>query len=304
MNKSFWPAFALMALLLGTAIQAFSVERIGPPAERPRIPVPGQTYISATRDGQTDQSLFYFNLFGFGDRIRKADVLVLGSSHAEFGIEAAKLGERGFNMALGGESLAFAAVLLRKYRPSPPHVVIDPFSPDVGLSTEARRTMALGNGAQALHSVLNIWSGFLRDWILQGLLPRITIRPGDTSFEEPLATIIVRDWQTADVTAVYSGSRGEVFATTSNGHEIATGAERKGARTDPSDLTTIRATGASIIITTIPYPAFDETIGRETAKDLGGRFVSIDPRQLLFFDYHHLNATGRSAATEALSSPP
>ena len=33
--------------------------------------MPGYEYISATRDGQTDHSLFYFNLFGFGDLINE-----------------------------------------------------------------------------------------------------------------------------------------------------------------------------------------------------------------------------------------
>jgi hypothetical protein len=159
--KHFWIGFILAALVSGGALQATSIAMIGYPAPRPAIPIPGSEYISATRDGQADQGMFYFNLFGFGDRIRNADALVIGSSHAEFGIEAARLpGKRPFNMALGGgEGLNFASKLLDKYEPHPSIIALDPFSPD-GDSTSTESTNVLrSTKAISLHRVLNIWAG-------------------------------------------------------------------------------------------------------------------------------------------------
>jgi hypothetical protein len=143
--KRFWPTFILATVLCGGALQATSIGLIGYPAAKPTIPIPGRQYISATRDGQTDHALFYFNLFGFGDRIRTADALVIGSSHAEFGIEAARLpGKRTFNMAMGGgEGLNFAGTLIEKYKPHPSIIALDPFSPDGdSTSTEARNILS------------------------------------------------------------------------------------------------------------------------------------------------------------------
>ena len=69
--------------------------------------------------GHTDHYFFHFGLFGVGDRIKNADVLIVGSSHAIFGLSAeriaAALSERWgrpvtvFNMALGfGEGIGFS----------------------------------------------------------------------------------------------------------------------------------------------------------------------------------------------------
>ena len=160
MNNRFWLSTFLATVLCGGTLQAINVGLTGWPAPKPRLPMPGYEYISATRDGQTDHSLFYFNLFGFGDRIKAADVLVLGSSHAQFGISAALLADatstdsknrRGFNAALGGgEGLAFAALLVERHRSERDLIVFDPFANGRGLSTEAIRTVALSGVGSAL----------------------------------------------------------------------------------------------------------------------------------------------------------
>lgn len=154
----------------------------------------------------------------------------------------------------------------------------------------------------AFRNVLNIWSGFVRDWLLQGLLPRVTISLKSLAWAQPLGSTILRDWETADVTTVYSGTTGEVFVDASKGHPLMDGPERLGMSPAPADLAAIEAIGGSIIVTTVPYPSFHETIGRKMADDLGGRFVHIDPDDLRFFDFHHLNDEGRRLATSTILS--
>jgi len=299
-NGRFWLASILTTLVCGAILQGVSITRLGFPAARPSIPMPGRAYVSATYDGQSDHSLFYFNFFGFGDRLRDARTLVIGSSHAEFGIDSATLGPKGFNMALGGgEGLAFATALLAKYRPHPSLVAVDSFAPDADLSTEATRTLVSTPAVSFLH-VLNIWAGFLRDWLLQGLLPRLTVSLNAPAWEQPLRSVVVRDWQSADVTQMYSGNAGEVFTDASAGNPIISGREWRGMEPTASDIKAIREAGATVIVTTIPFPSFDERIGRKMADDLGGRFVHIDPVGLRLFDYHHLNAPSRAKATEIL----
>jgi hypothetical protein len=302
LNTGFWPALAFAVTLGGGALQAVSISLTGWPAPKPALPIPGYDYVSATRDGQTDHSLFYFNMFGFGDRIRNADALVIGSSHAEFGISATTLSkDSGFNMALGGgEGLSFAATLLEKYRPRPVLIALDPFSPDPdGPSTEAARVLA-STPAVSYRRVFNIWSGFLRDWMLQGLLPRITISLNSPSWQQPIGTTIIRDWQSADVSAVYSNS-GELFSDTSRGHPIIEGPARTGYPPGTDALRAIKERTSKVIVTEIPHPSFSDQMARETATTLGAPFIPVTADDLLFWDYHHLNRSGRTAATEILA---
>jgi hypothetical protein len=297
-NKRFWPTFAFTAILCGGSLQAISMSLIGLPMPKPPFPIPGYAYISATRDGQTDHSLFYFNIFGFGDRIKSADALVIGSSHAEFGINAAMMSkDRGFNMALGGgEGLSFAAILLEKYRPRPSIVALDPFSPDPdGPSTEAARVLA-STQAVSYRKVFNIWSGFVRDWMLQGLVPRITIANGSATLESPIGSVVVRDWRTADVAAVYSSS-GEVFSDPLMGHSMLGGPEWLGF---PPNSTSLAIKAKVVVVTAIPYPRFGDAIARTTADRLGARFVSTDAEGLQFWDYHHVNRVSRDKITAKL----
>jgi hypothetical protein len=299
LNKRFWPAAIVAALLGGGALQAVSVELVGLPAAKPAFPIPGHEYVSATRDGQTDHSLFFFNLFGFGDRIKNSDALVVGSSHSEFGINAAMLSrDRGFNMALGGgEGLSFAATLLRKYPPHPSFIAVDPFAPDPnGPSTEAARVLTF-TPADSYRRVFSIWSGFLRDWMLQGLLPRVTIANGGPVFESPIGSVIVRDWRTADVTAVYS-SAGEVFSDPSKGHLMLKGPVWNNFAPTAGDLSAMKA--KVIVVTALPYPSFSDAIARETADRLGAQFVPIDAEGLQFWDFHHLNRVSRDEVTARL----
>ena len=65
--------------------------KVGLP-DRPPFPGVGDSYISEYNNlGSASHYLYQFGLFGMGDRIRQSDVLLLGSSHMEYGISAAQL---------------------------------------------------------------------------------------------------------------------------------------------------------------------------------------------------------------------
>lgn len=301
MTKAFWVAAFISVLLFGAVLQLASIISLGVPPARPPLPLPGRQYVSATRDGQADHSLFYFDIFGFGERIRKAEVLVAGSSHAEFGIDSSAIipGKRSFNMALGGgESLDFAVQVLNRHGPASTHLVIDPFAPDHGLSAEGRLVIGLSRAA-GYHRVLSIWTGFLRNWIIQGLLPRLTFADWRIRFDQPIDVAVIRDWQTADVIAFYS-SKGEVFADPSHGHPLdLRGPGWNVVAPSDADASALKAIGPAVV-TTIPYPSYTEETGRLFANEIGAKFVSVDPNGLTYYDYHHLNAKGREMATKLL----
>jgi hypothetical protein len=303
MSKTFWIAFAVSAALFGGLLQLVGLVAIGIPPARPPIPIPGREYVSATREGQTDQSLFYFDMFGFGQRIKNAEFLVAGSSHAEFGISAAMLGggnRKRFNMGLGGgESIDFAIILLDRYKPILTLLVLDPFTTDHGLSTEGRRVLGLSRGDACLR-VFEIWAGFLRDWAMQAFLPRVTIANWTLKFEHPVGPIVIRDWWTADVTAFYS-QNGEIYADPGKGHAFDQSAKwRLGVKPTDADVLSLKGRANTTLVTAIPYPSYNENISRDLARAIDGTFVPITPADLTFYDFHHLNARGRELATAQL----
>lgn len=274
------------------------------PSTKPPVPIPGREYVSATRDGQTDQSLFYFDILGFGRRIKAADVIVAGSSHAEFGISATTLGgNKSFNMALGGsESLNFAVTLLKKYRHGLSLLVLDPFATEfAGPSTEARAVLASTRG-EAYLRVFNIWANFARDLILQGFLPRVTLAKSSLIFENPIGPTVIRDWQTADAIAVYS-AYGEIFANPAKGHPISDGPKWKALVAPlPSDVAALRGMAKTILVTTVPHPGVEDWIARKLADEIGAKFVPLDASNLLLWDYHHVNAVSRDRVTSELEA--
>jgi hypothetical protein len=298
MNKGFWLTLSIFTFMFGGSLELLAFLSIGHPPGRPPIPLPGYEYVSATRDGQADQSIFYFDFFGFGRRIRDADALVAGSSHAEFGINASAFGDKAFNMGLGGgESVDFAIVLLNRYKVHPALMVLDPFSTDNGLSSEGKRVLQLSQLGAYLR-VFGIWSGFAKDWILQGLLPRLTLSPWKFRFETPIGSTVIRDWHTADVTSFYT-EHGEVFIG-STGHLLIDGPPMNNFEPSAADAAYLKGRAARTLVTTIPYPSYSETSTRHFAQAINGTFVRVAPTGLTFFDYHHLDANGRELATKRL----
>jgi hypothetical protein len=299
MNKAFWLAVSIFTFIFGGSLELLSFLSIGHIPARPPIPLPGYEYVSATRDGQTDQSIFYFGFFGFGQRIKDAEALVAGSSHAEFGVRASAFANASFNMSLGGgESIDFAILLLDRYKPHPALLILDPFSTDKGLSTEGRRVLGLSRMGAYLR-VFGIWTAFARDWILQGLLPRLTLSQWKFKFEPPIGSTVIRDWHSADVTSFYS-EHGEVFIG-STGHMLIDGPPMINYEPSPADALALKGRATKTLVTTVPYPSYSESSTRHFSQAINGTFIPIAPTGLTFYDYHHLDANGRELATKRLT---
>src|SRR5262245_19103421 len=123
--RPFWLSAALsLALCLLAAHAALIIGRQNDVA-KPPLPIPGRTYVSSYPRGFADHYLFLFGLFGFGERIHNADVLISGSSHPQLGLSADQLSHglseksgshvRAFNMSLAfGEGMAFTRDILQR----------------------------------------------------------------------------------------------------------------------------------------------------------------------------------------------
>jgi len=201
----------------------------------------GLRVYSATATGRPITRCFTSTFSAFGRSYQKRRCDRIGSSHAEFGIDSSMLSkDRGFNMALGGgEGLSFAARLLEKYQPYPSLIALDPFSPDPdGPSTEAARvlasTQAVSHRKVFISGQALCATGCYRGWAAHHHQHEVAIM-GTASRDN----YHIRNWQSADVTAVYSNS-GELFADASRGHPIVEGPSWTGYPPSADELRAIK----------------------------------------------------------------
>jgi hypothetical protein len=143
-NLAFWKGTLIAAAASGGIFAAISSFTPGTNPPKPAIPIWGKSYLSGYSTAVLDHYLFRFGLFGLSDRIRKADILVVGSSHAMFGISAqvisAALSERwgrgvtALNLAVGaGDGLGFAREIIEANDAKGKMLLLDLYSNEQGL---------------------------------------------------------------------------------------------------------------------------------------------------------------------------
>jgi hypothetical protein len=284
-------------------------------APKPALKILRDNYVGATQSwGQADHSLFYFNMFGLGDRIRSADFILLGSSHTMFGLSARRLatdigGDQEphrvttFNMGLGeGEGVSFARMILRRLNASRSFLLIDLFSQD-RLSNSARAVLRRGPIYGYSH-VLNIWAEYLSSWTLYGLIPKIVSEGGTFRLDHFLRGVVVfRSWKDGDVYEYWS-PKGELFRRPPNGveHPLMTELMFETHSPDANDLQFLRSSSNRTVLTLVPYPGYDPGAARAIAATVGASFAPISPTDLFYWDQHHLTAASSVIATDRLAA--
>ena len=93
-NVRFWTGTCAAAVIcFGTvAVATVLTSASNPP--KPAFPLSGTSLpvgLCVGHSGHADHYAFRFGLFGVGDRIKNADVLIVGSSHAIFGLSAERI---------------------------------------------------------------------------------------------------------------------------------------------------------------------------------------------------------------------
>lgn len=333
-KASFWRSFigAAAILILPLAIGS----RIGaahlPP--KPAFPIPGERFVAeyAGQGAYTAHLVYWWDLFGFGNRIREADILLIGSSHTQFGLSARQLSSelsqqagrpiRVFNAGLGCDtSLSFDAALLERLGISDRRVIADGFAYRFDPYTYGcfSEFSEIQDNVQGLFKALAVAARFDWDWMLDGVLPRVELGARRATIgrylNEP-ATIL--DWRYGDVAELFTPEQGDQFPTQFSGSakEIASGlAWRLQSGTVPvpdAFKSLVERNHLRLVMTLVPYvlmPGFNQdrydNIERLLASAGPGArtdFVAIAPEGLASFDTQHLTGTGRTAATKRLAT--
>jgi hypothetical protein len=316
-NLMFWKGVFSTVAVSSAILVAIAVFTSGNNPPKPAIPIWSHTYLSIYSAGHLDHYLFRFGLFGLGERIRKADVLILGSSHAEFGISAetisAVLSERwgravtAFNLAMpAGEGLGFAREVLEANKAQGQTLLLDLYSNEQGLPSHIARKVLQTSILSAYIAVAAPTTEFVRDWLLDGFLPRIDFGLGaSVRVDRFLRPIITRRWDNGDLDDVWTPEQGSLFRSTPAKLMASLptdSAQLKGAHPTllPEYGAYLASKDFSVALTLIPYDGYRLDEAKRVAEQIGRPFLQIEPNDLQSLDGGHLNAVSRDVATRRL----
>lgn len=337
-NRLFWLSALVTAVICFSAAGLFTRVVIGRVAPRPPYPRIGERFVAeyAGVGAYIEQDLYYWNLFGFGDRIKHSDVILLGSSHTQFGLSARELSVRlshalghpvsAFNLGMGcGETLNFDIDVLKRLEVSHAFLIADAYTIQNEALTACDEVAMKGDPVQSAFAVAGVWSRFTWDWILDGSLPSISLRDGSLHIERFLnAPVLEVDWDTGDASYFYRPDDGEVFpnAAPTRISKVLSGQPgelpwtlRDGSIALPEELQPLNGPLGSTVVTMIPFPgapnfglwnlyepAYHALVEALASKASYSRvpFLEIDANGLASFDHGHLTGSSRVLATERL----
>lgn len=311
----FWMG-ALGAAAMSSAIFiAIAVFYIGNNPPKPPIRVWDRTYLSAYV-GLLDHYLFKFGLFGVGDRIRNAEVLILGSSHAEFGLSAETIStmlsaRRGrpvaaFNLGVASDGTGFAREILEANKAQGQALIVDLYANNQGRLSGAAQKAMQTDIFGAYVAVAALTADYVKDWLFDGLLPRINFGLGARMRADRfLYAVITRRRDNGDVVEVWAPVQGRLFQNVPEKTVTKVPTNSTQLKGPPPTLLPeyaayLASRKFSVGLTLIPYDGYRLDEAKRFAEQIGVPFVEIVPDDLQAFDPSHLDAVGRDVATRRL----
>jgi hypothetical protein len=339
-KSGFWASFGLIAVVIfAPMILATRIDSARLPP-KPDFPIPGRRFVAeyGGQGANVAHLVYWWGLFGSENRIRRADVLLLGSSHTQFGLSARQLSEdfsrdagrpiRVFNVGLGCDTpLSFDASLLDHLDIRNRTVIADTFAYSYDPYNYAcfSEFSGITDRVEGLSKALAMWSRFDFDWLLDGSVPRIDLRHQRAKIGRYLnETATILDWQYGDAAYLFRPDEGEEFPLPVADDTIADGSAVTGADGQPWRLASgtmpLPKDFQSImdrrhiqpIFTLVPFvltPGFNLDRYENVAQLLAGQvgrasmpFVTISAKGLTSFDGGHLTGAARSVATDRLAA--
>jgi hypothetical protein len=314
-NLAYWMTAMTTAAVSWPVLAVIAIFGTGHNPPKPEIPLGKRTYLAAYTD-LSDHYILKFGLFGFADRIRSSDVLILGSSHAVFGLSAeavsVALSERcgrpilALNLGVAADGMGFAREVLEANDARGQTLLVDLYSNDQGRLSSAARKALHSDILGAYIAVAAQATEFIRDWLLDGFLPRIRFRLDETiRVERFLRAVITRRWDNGDLDEAWSPKEGGLFRRAPPKNEptatISVGRPKGPPPTLlPEYANYLKAKESVVVLTLIPYDGHRLDEAMRFAAQIGKPFLEIAPDDLGSFDSGHLNEIGRGLATKRL----
>jgi hypothetical protein len=312
-GKRFWLAFAVGAALCLMICQSVLFTLVGSRPSRPSFPDLRETYISSYRRGDNDHYLFQHGIFGFGTRLREADILIGGSSHPEFGLSASQLSKnlsRGakkavkvFNFASGfGEGSGYARLLIGKHDIRHKLLLFDLYADRPDQLSDAAVDAERESKIVAYRLVASNTVDFLLDWIFDAVAPRLHPPrwPSTTwMWKRALESTVLRTIAHGDVVDYWTPAEGSRFAHPAPNLTFPIAVKPSpGLLLLPSSLLALlQARDINAVAMQVPS-SFTRTSEAERLSNAARiPFVQISPAGLQTFDGDHLIAESRQMAT-------
>jgi len=283
----------------------------------PRWPNWRQEYPSAYRGVSVTHGLLSRGLLGMGRRLRDADVLLSGSSHAEFGFSAAELSAdlrrqgvsaKAYNIGVGwGEGFAFPAALIDRHDLRHKVIIVELFRVVEPLTEVGRRALH-DNAAAILVRVFNTWLSFAADRALDGILAQLETKDGQVTIARRLdQSLIYRRWADGDVSEYWTPERGRMYFG-SNQLFYRPDPNAKAEALEPSalrrtlDQNRLRQRDLTLFVTFIPF-VFDSGRGHlEAAEQIAASVIPIRGDKVELCDGAHTNVVGRTIVTDQIAA--
>jgi hypothetical protein len=304
----------LAALAAGLALLAYSPYR----STRYAVPAPG-LYVDWYQDDSIWADLTH-DVSGLAESVRRADVLILGSSKTLFGLSARTLerrfadqGLRFFNLGIGGgEGARGAAQVIARLdlRNKTLMVNLDDNMLSAFVSANALAALRMDR-PQAATRVASVRAKAIGDTLLdQAGLPRLRYEHAHYLLAPRNEPRAYRDMASGDaVNAIRDETRAP------GRYPLPPAAPERSLRPDDLEwpyfkraLRDWQARGMQLVFFTIPYGTGDPStnnynpeLAREAAKRLGGEYVELDWRQARSTDHLHVDRESRERLSESVA---
>lgn len=312
--RLFWISAVVTAALLLLALnRAWNPGKEGLPP-LPAYPVPGDTFIwQYFKSGNPTHALYYFGLFGFGQRIHESDILLVGTSHMAYGLSAEMISEalskeqgrkvRVFNIGMGhSEQLGFIMDVLRSNHTTGSLLVVDLYASQdngkPGRSSLAKEVLTYSR-LKACLSIGKIYADFTRDWMMDSFLPCIRIAgapPGQMLIPERfLSSFCVAKVSTGDPVEYWKPEEGNIFSENTLPRPAVSKAKNTGiVITAPTLAKLLDYRPSGVLFTLIPCWGSETAIPPKNALP----YIVPPSQGVTFFDRAHLSKRGRAVNTQ------
>ena len=266
-----------------------------------------------------------YGIFGMKNKINNADILLIGTSHMEFGISAEELGAiltkkykkliNVLNLGMGGgESTDFAKKILSDKEINNKVLIVDLHDPlGDNWSYFAKSTNDLGK-IQAYIKLFNIWFEYYRDWLLDPIVPKFRpfleiknisswndIKNKVFAFRRALGWLIVRERSNGDVVLYFGPNTGNCFESTKpNPISPLTrhlDGENQGVRVNAQLEAYLLARSNKIVTTLVPFSGY----GLVKIPEEANNFVYLSSENLFTFDKSHLEKASRNLNAQRIA---
>ena len=309
----FWLAFCLSGTVGFTMVAGWWIPKQQSRPARPNFPW-GDKFVSYYEPaGSAEHYLFYHGLFGFGSRIKGADLILMGTSHTIFGMSASRIQSelsaiahkpiRVFNMGMVyGEGATFSSQVLAQNKATRKVLVVDLFTEYLdGMSPEAV-TSEHSDLLMAYTKVLKIWGHYAADWLEDPYLPSWhldSLSDDDRGAKRQLGNTLFRHFDSCDNAGVWLWAAGERYFSP-DAHPLGSGdpfaaSPNRDIGFPESARLELHQLHEKVFLVALPFEGSSKAV-----MPVGYPIITVSPAGLSYIDQHHVNAASAKIVSDRI----